>query len=226
MAALDDLVVRLSDEVAASEDELRAMFRGLDESDQRRLAAGVLDDAGGGSPGLSDDALDPSNFREKAGLYALGAPERVAKEGVQTAGKSIRYPAYALGGGAGIAGAGYAGQQYFETQETQSVTQNREEQRALLQQLMNDDSLSPEQKQNLLDSALERGLFEDVTTSDDGGSWVDQLIPSFDLFGSPVKTMLLVVVIYMLAKGVAGAMKNSSASSGTMAAAGSGGGGS
>lgn len=166
--------------------------------------ARVLEDA----YGMSSDAakrlaraIDDSNIANNFAIRAADQPARVTEE----AGGAISRSALFIGGGGAAIGGGIAADQYLQLQEVEEVAQNREEQRAFLEQVLSNPNLDPERKGQLLETALDRGLFSQLGGGGDGGGVFSDIFGGI-AGGGLTKTILLLIVVWFGGKAVVSAV--------------------
>lgn len=161
-------------------------------------AAAAADDAASSSPSFEDD---PFYKRLAADVSARTAeqPARVATAGARSVSDSTSSVAkLGLGGGALYVGNSQLNN-YQQTQRQESREQSFEEYQAARQQIRDNDNLSPEQKQQRLESIREAydTAVANPSSPEDGGplSFITERWSGLDLTGKVISTVVLLIVI-------------------------------
>lgn len=130
---------------------------------------------------------------ELGGSRAAQVSDEAAQGGSSTVGDWWK-PAAAVGG---IGGGGALLWRQQDVQKARSLADSQQDYSSAIQSIMEDDSLSSEQKQKFVDQ-LTSNLPSGEDSDDGGGGPLDRLTEMFDLGGAQTTLILVIVVAIVL----------------------------
>jgi hypothetical protein len=188
---------RLADEFGSSTDEVMHLFDDVSDDAAQQF--------------LGTQSASSSVAHTAAGWGAKTAadqPSRIVGKTLSTGQKTL------LGGGA-IAGGTLVGSKFLDTEQQRLERLARQDQSAALQEIMNAQHLSGQEKQDLVERLTSQGFFESPSTSaGEGDGLFDQVLGG--VFGNVglIEWAIILIALYFGGKAVVAVARDGGGSTG------------
>lgn len=129
------------------------------------------------------------------GSVAADQPARITGRLSDSAERTVTSTQRFLLGAGTVGGGTYVGSQYMDARELEAMSEEAGDQRDLVEQILNDESMTPEQREELIRQLSSDGVIDSPFEDDSGDS--GGLLPDVPSLFSTEGVLLLIAVIYL-----------------------------